>query len=547
MADEPNGVIYLEADEDITSAIDKLTKSAASSVQVVTAKRSTLFQSVINVRLLKKASDDAKKTLVLVTGDRVATNLAGRIGVPVATQVGEAPRVPAAAAATAALGEDEIDGGTVGDVVPAASAAVAEKTPVEPTKPVSSPSPTPPPPPTLPVSPAAKKGSRVPNIGVMQKRLLWVGGAVLLIALLLGLSYYFTNAKVTLYAKASQVNASFRFTADPNAQHSDSSGGVLAAQQLSNSKSLTASVQATGTKDEGTKASGQMTITNEEDSSSHTLVAGTRFVASDGKVFRSNSDATVPGASVRGGGLAGGTTTVQVTADQNGDSYNEGPGKYSIPGESGMNIYGQGSQMQGGTTKTAKVVTQADVSKAEQAALANDKSTAATELQSKASKKQTALDASLQQTVSSASSSPDVGAEAQTATLTIQVSYTELAVDKSALSDLAKAQEGKQLGPENQIYDDGSGSLHLTPIGKPQGAAETFKADATAYAGTKIDTNALATQLKGQKYGDAVETATHVPGVEKAEVAISPSWATSVPHIVKHIHVQIKVASANGQ
>jgi hypothetical protein len=91
---DKNGVLYLEVDEDITSAIDKLGKNTSDSIQVVTAKRSTLFQSVINLRLLKKAADDAGKSLVLVTSDRVSTNLAGRIGVPVATQVGGSAEVP---------------------------------------------------------------------------------------------------------------------------------------------------------------------------------------------------------------------------------------------------------------------------------------------------------------------------------------------------------------------------------------------------------------------------------------------------------------------
>src|SRR5450432_2556949 len=110
MATDPTGVIYLEVDEDITSAIDKLGKVTDSTVQVVTAKRSTLFQSVINLKLLQKAAKDAKKSLVLVTSDRVATSLAGRIGVAVASQVGEAARVPSATVAAAATAEDEIDG-----------------------------------------------------------------------------------------------------------------------------------------------------------------------------------------------------------------------------------------------------------------------------------------------------------------------------------------------------------------------------------------------------------------------------------------------------
>ena len=83
--------LYLEVDEDITSAIDKLTKIDGTSVQVVAPKRSTMLQSIINLKLLKKAAADAGKELVLVTNDRVTHDLAGRVGLAVAPSIGAKP------------------------------------------------------------------------------------------------------------------------------------------------------------------------------------------------------------------------------------------------------------------------------------------------------------------------------------------------------------------------------------------------------------------------------------------------------------------------
>ena len=84
---EPH-TLYLEADEDITSAIDKLKQVPNGPVQIVVPKRSTLLQSVINLKLLKKAAEDSHHELVLVTGDKVASDLAGRLGLAVAASVG---------------------------------------------------------------------------------------------------------------------------------------------------------------------------------------------------------------------------------------------------------------------------------------------------------------------------------------------------------------------------------------------------------------------------------------------------------------------------
>lgn len=547
MANANDNVIYLEVDEDITSAIDKLTKSAHQEIQIVAAKRSTLMQSVINLRLLKKAAADAKKKVILVSGDRVTQNLAGRIGLPIAYQVGEEPISPAAAAVGRGSSDDEIDGGVIGTEIakeaasrpgklPPSGAEVAEAAAPD-VAAVAAKEP--------PKAQPAKKTQKVPNFSRMQHRVLWIGGGLLAVLLLLALNYYFTTAKVTLYAKAEQVNASFSFTADPASARSDPSAGVLAATQPTANKTLSASVTATGSKDNGTKARGQMTVSNCYDNSPHTLVAGTRFVAPDGKVFRSDSDVTVPGGTGSFFGCSTpGRATVSVTADQNGDSYNLASGtKYSIPAlpsDQQAGIYGTGGQMQGGTSKISKVITQGDIDKAKQAALDADKGDGANTLKSKVGKNQIMLEPSVQQNVISLNSNPDAGAESPTANLTIQVAYTALAVAKSELADLTKAQEQKQIGEGQQIYEDGSGNLKLTAEKAAASGAQKFNAAASAFVGTKINTDALAKQIKGKKYGDAADIAKNVPGVDRAEISLSPGWATSMPGIVKHIHVTIK-------
>ena len=156
----------------------------------------------------------------------MATNLAGRIGVPVAERIGEPGRVPSVAGLSSNSNDEEIDGGVVGDndakkkaaAAAAAGAAVgavaasqaAEAAPAEsaseaaassapaaataksapsaaPASAVSSK-------PSTPNSPKAPKGKRVPNIGIMQKRFLWIAGGIFAILLLLGANFYFTSA-----------------------------------------------------------------------------------------------------------------------------------------------------------------------------------------------------------------------------------------------------------------------------------------------------------------------------------------------------------------
>jgi hypothetical protein len=572
---DKNGIIYLEIDEDITSAIDKLTKNTAENIQVVTAKRSSLFQSVINMKLLKKAATDNKKVLTLVTADRVATNLAGRIGVPVAERIGEPGRVPSVAGLSSNSNDEEIDGGVVGDndakkkaaAAAAAGAAVgavaasqaAEAAPAEsaseaaassapaaataksapsaaPASAVSSK-------PSTPNSPKAPKGKRVPNIGIMQKRFLWIAGGIFAILLLLGANFYFTSAKVTLFAKGTQVNAGFKFTADPSIQTSNIDSATLAASQPTIKKTLKGNVAATGTKDNGTKAKGTMTVFNRTNNDQK-LIAGTRFQAPDGKIFRSQSDITVPKAFLQNFSPVAGQTNVEVVADQNGDGYNLGPVKYSIPALGSDQIFGQGGQMSGGTTKTSKVITQGDVDKAKQAALDADKSDAQKSLEDKVDKDQVLLDASIQQKVDKVTANPEVGSEEPNGSVSVEVTYTALAVNKSDLSALTKSQVQDQIGADKEIYEDGSDNMQLTSAGAPTPeGAQSFNAKVAAFAGTKIDREQLAKDMKGKKVGDAIEIGNQAPDVERTEIVVKPGWSTSMPGIVKHIEIEVKASN----
>lgn len=56
-------VIYLESDSEITEAIDKLKASDSAEVRIAVPARSTILQSAINLKLLKKLQQQPTKSL----------------------------------------------------------------------------------------------------------------------------------------------------------------------------------------------------------------------------------------------------------------------------------------------------------------------------------------------------------------------------------------------------------------------------------------------------------------------------------------------------
>jgi hypothetical protein len=565
-----DNALYLEVDEDITSAIDKLGKSTGSSVQIVVPKRSTMLQSIINLKLLKKAAENSGKELVLVTGDRIATDLAARVGLAVAPSLGAKPVINEAELPEGLkAGEEVIEADDpeppAASQPPPAAKADKPKRPRLLRRAVSddpAPGPLPEPIPeaaadsTAIAAPAATTGAkssngpRIPNFAKLQRRVMWLGLAVVLVVGYLVTMFFIQSAKVTLYANGTKVDIDTTFAVDPGLRSTDKAKAVLAGQKVTVSKDLSGSFTPTGKKDVGTKAGGTMTIKNEFDMSAHPLQSGTRFVASDGKVFRSTADATVPGATptLQNGQLAliPGTTTVAVTADKAGDDYNEGPGRYTIPGlpaNQQDKIYGQGAQMSGGTTKTVTIVTQQDVDTAKAAVLDKDKDNAARDLQGRLPSGYKALDPSQTTSVDTTSPSPAVDAEGGTGTLALKVTYSVLAVKQGEYQDLVRAQEQAQIGASNQIYDDGLGAAQLTTSDHDSAGRQTFHLTTEAYGGAKIDTAALAKQLGGKRYGDAADVAARQPGVSHAEISLWPSWSTNLPSRAGKIKIVIQVAS----
>ncbi|MEK7146687.1 MAG: hypothetical protein AAB772_00335 [Patescibacteria group bacterium] len=81
------------------------------------------------------------------------------------------------------------------------------------------------------------------------------------------------------------------------------------------------------------KAKGEIIIYNAYSSQPQSLVATTRFLAPDNKIFRLDKAITVPGAKVVDGKIIPSSIAAAVTADKAGEEYNIGPvARLSIPG-----------------------------------------------------------------------------------------------------------------------------------------------------------------------------------------------------------------------
>src|SRR4051812_13479154 len=94
MAANEKDTIYIDIDDEITGIIDKVKGSNGKITALVLPKRAAVFQSIVNMKLLKRAADESGKHLVLITTEAGLLPLAGAAGIHVAKSLTSKPEIP---------------------------------------------------------------------------------------------------------------------------------------------------------------------------------------------------------------------------------------------------------------------------------------------------------------------------------------------------------------------------------------------------------------------------------------------------------------------
>lgn len=583
--------IYLEPDEEITSVVDKLKALSDHKVAIVVPKNGTLFQSLINLKLLAKEAKNQGKEVVIVSTNRVGQRLAQQVGFTTYNTLGTIasepeptkkvapaapspspetiidgvkvnqynPDVPVAAAVEAAAIEGEAiaeptaaiasDEATDTESAPTTDEVVAEEVAVAavpaavpmpvpklaasqneaaPLKPESKPSETDQPPPAAsspvgggelpPIVPRSIHVAAPKEPFKMPWRSVAIGAAITL-ALLAVVYFFLPKAVVTLTLPATAVNP----TQDINVttKSPDGEDNTIAGNLLTTTQTGKATITATGQKDIGTKASGDVTFYNKASSASVTLASGTSLTAS-GKTFTLDKAITIPGASVSGGSVVPGQTTGSITASEVGDSSNLKNAQFAIAKQPEL-VYATGTTA-GGVTKTVTVLSQEDIDKAVTDLRTELTNKAVDEIKKKATK-QAVLDNSGWLEVTSQTVDQPVDAQVESATLAMGVEAGEIAFDERAAKNAIKAVANKdvQEGQELIVPDDKSITLTYKSVSEDK-SVMVVTASLNGYIVAKINKLAVSKALAHQSKAKAVTLVKAKYQATDVSVALRPSW-----------------------
>jgi len=147
------------------------------------------------------------------------------------------------------------------------------------------------------------------------------------------LTVFWNRADITINFKQVPWSYQGHVTANKSVSAVDATTNTIPAQVFTSSKNITETFPASSFQNVSQKAQGTITIYNAYNSSPQELVATTRFVTPDGKIFRLVSNVTVPGAQVANGQITPSSINAPIVADQAGPGYNVGPvARLTVPG-----------------------------------------------------------------------------------------------------------------------------------------------------------------------------------------------------------------------
>ena len=533
-------VIYIDVEDDITNIVSKIKDSKARIVALVPPKRVGILQSAVNMRLLNRAAENAEKRIVLITSDQALSGLAAAARIPVAKTLQSRPEIAEIPAIDVDDGDDVIDGSEipVGELADKAApkarnkaddaidAAIAEDE--KPTKPAK------------PAKPAGKGKPKVPDFNVFRKKLVLIGGGIVLFVLFMVWAIWFApHATVVITAKTttSTVDKSVTLKQDGKV---DAANNTIKSLRQEQKKELSVDFTPTGKKKVGEKASGSMKLVRTSVSSlTITIPAGTSFSSGD-YTFVSTEPATLSGTSIGPGGVIQSSATVQVQATQVGSEYNLSSRSYSsnVSGFSAV-----GSSMNGGSSREVTVVSAADVAKAKAKLDAQKDLSLQSAVKALFPSSSIVINESYQEARSNPTPSVAIDHEASgTVQLKTTVTASMQGIDRSDMKQFLEDTLKKEIGSKKnqKIYNDGSNEVKFAQYSERNNAVQV-RLTANAKIGPEIDEHKVKEQVKGRNYGDVQSSLESIEGVQDVDTKFSPFWVRTVPNNDKHISIEFKL------
>jgi len=383
----------------------------------------------------------------------------------------------------------------------------------------------------------------------LRKTVIFASGLLFLAAIFC--FFILSKAEIEVWPETETINLDSKLTIDSAASEYNFVAKVIPGRVFEKEKLVSESFPATGTFLKEEKAKGTIKVYNEYSTAGQVLIATTRFVSADGKLFRTPIKIIIPGGRYEGGKLVAGEIDIEVVADQAGPDYNIGATTFSIPGFAGdpryTKFYAKSFEaMKGGSREQGSRVTEEDLTKAKNSVVQSAKTECERLLREglasgEYSAEYSFLENSLQTEIVETFSKTLAGDEAESFNYQAKAKSKTLIFKKDDFENFAKDFIFSNLSESKDFYEDslaiksepetinldsGKIILSLEISGKTYAAVDVFN---------------LKQALRDKSLLESKIFLENQPYVTKAKVALWPFWVRKVPQNLEKINFNLRI------
>lgn len=351
------------------------------------------------------------------------------------------------------------------------------------------------------------------------------------------------KADITLTMQKEDWTFKNAVVADKSITAIDNSASRIPGQVFLQKTNVSSKFPATGKKNIERKATGAVTLYNAYSSAPQSLVANTRLMSPDGKIFRLASAVTVPGAKIEDGKIAPSSVSADVIADKPGDGYNVGPiAKFTIPGFSGTpkyeGFYAESkAAFTGGYIGEAKVATDADIKEAKAKSAESLESSLRTLLAAQMPSDFTVLPDGEVFTLLKQTVTPEAGADGQFTVLS-EGQISLIAFREKDLLDFLHGRVAAEKGSEYEIIGE-SKEYGVSRVDISAGRV-SFALTYTAKLRRTLDMTGFMSQIIGKSESDLKTIIAGVPGISGGTAKLWPFYVRTVTKNTSKVTVEVQ-------
>jgi hypothetical protein len=382
---------------------------------------------------------------------------------------------------------------------------------------------------------------------------LWFGVTVFAIILLVVSYFILPKASILVSTKNETKSQQTKISGKIGISQIEYENEAIPLQEVSIAEEFSRNFPVSGEKTvSNQKARGKVTLYNEFSSSPQSLVATTRLLSEDGKLFRLVKGVTIPGTKKEGESVQAGTVEADVAADEAGEDFNINPGKFTIPGfkDSGSGkyekIYAKSEAPMGGGgkgtgTSSAKTLTQDDVTKAKNEVISNLDAFVAGKIAEKAGPQAKVLEGLIKKSepVYKISNSP--GEVVSSFDISIKVEGEALVFSESDAKKLAGKILAKSGNARNDFSKDSISLDYISSKADFENKSADIAISINGKINPSIDAQTIKKGILGKTNSELETYLGSYPDIEKVEVTYWPPFLSSkIPLWERRVEVNVK-------